>query len=178
MIDKQKNSKNSASQFPKGISGNPAGRPPGSRNKATLLMEALLEGEADQLTRKVIELGKKGDINALRICLDRLLPPRKDRAIQLRLHPIENLPQISVAMSTVVEAIGDGRITPNEGEVLANILAVQTDVLATGDLDRRVTDLEQALSAHKKEKADQGAIDLIQRLRDGWTPSEVDSDHP
>jgi hypothetical protein len=58
-------------QFSRGTSGNPAGRPSGSRNKATLLMEAMLEGEVEQLARKAIELAKKGDTQALRLCLER-----------------------------------------------------------------------------------------------------------
>jgi len=151
MATERKTRKNSAGQFAKGTSGNPAGRPPGSRNQTTLLMEALLEGEAETLTRKVIELASAGDMNALRLCLDRLLPPRKDRPIHLDLAPIENMPQVTSTMSTVIEAIGDGRITPNEGETLVNILAVQTDLAAIGDLDRRVADLEQAMSPSEDE---------------------------
>jgi hypothetical protein len=82
-------------QFPKGTSGNPSGRPSGSRNRTTLLMESLLEGEAEQLTRKAIDLALDGDITALRLCLERLVPPRKDRTIHLLLPPIENVHQIS-----------------------------------------------------------------------------------
>ena len=56
-------------QFSKGTSGNPSGRPAGSRNHATLLMESLLEGEAEQLTRKLLELALGGDLIAIRLCL-------------------------------------------------------------------------------------------------------------
>jgi len=42
--------------FKPGRSGNPNGRPAGSRNKATLAIESLLEGEAEALARKVVEL--------------------------------------------------------------------------------------------------------------------------
>ncbi len=145
-----KKPKKRSGQFSKGASGNPAGRPPGSRNKATLLMEELLEEEGERLLRKTIDKASAGDINALRLCLDRLLPPRKDRTIQLTLPPIATLAQIPAAMSTVVEAIGDGRITPTEGESLVNIFTMQTKVLETADLDRRITELEQALPPNKK----------------------------
>ena len=57
--------------------GNP-GRPKGARHKTTLAIEALLDGEAEALTRKAIELAKAGDLVALRLCLDRICPPRKD----------------------------------------------------------------------------------------------------
>ena len=133
-------------QFSKGTSGNPSGRPPGSRNHATLLMESLLEGEAEQLTRKAIELALAGDITALRLCLERLIPPRKDRPIHLLLPPIENVQQISLAMARVAAAIGEGEITPTEGEVVSNILLAHKTVLVTADLERRMDEFERRLS--------------------------------
>jgi hypothetical protein len=74
----------------KGISGNPSGRPAGSRNKATRAMEALVEGEAEQLTRKALEMVLNGDPVALRLCFERLLPARKDRPIELNLPSMQN----------------------------------------------------------------------------------------
>ena len=67
--------------FEPGKSGNPAGKSKGTRNKTTLAVEALLDGEAETLTRKAIELAKAGDLAALRVCLDRIAPPRKDRPV-------------------------------------------------------------------------------------------------
>jgi hypothetical protein len=137
---------NSSGQFPKGASGNPSGRPPGSRNNATLLMESLLQGQAEQLTQKAIELALGGDITALRLCLERLIPPRKDRPVHLPLPPVENEQQISLAMAMVSAAIAEGEITPMEGEVVANVLAVHKTILGTGDLERRLDDLEERMS--------------------------------
>jgi hypothetical protein len=156
MANEPKDRKATNSRFAKGTSGNPAGRPPGSRNRATLLMEALFEGEAEQLTRKAIELAMAGDINAMRLCLDRLLPARKDRPIHLSLPPVSDLVQVSSTMSIVVEAIGSGSITPSEGETLANVLAIQKDVLTSGSLEIRVALLEQRVSALKNEEVAQG----------------------
>ena len=153
ITNERKKRKTRAGQFPKGSSGNPAGRPPGSRNRSTLLMEELLEGEGEQLVRKAIELATAGDILALRLCLERLLPPRKDRTIQLNLPLIATLPQISSAMSTVVQAIGEGIITPTEGESLVNIFTMQTKMLETADLDHRVTQMEQAMATNKDKEA-------------------------
>ena len=136
---------NTSGHFSKGTSGNPSGRPPGSRNQATLLMESLLEGEAEQLTRKAMELALAGDITALRLCLERLVPPRKDRPIHLVLPPIENVQQISLAMAKVSAAISEGEITPTEGEVLSNIWAAHKDVMVTADHERRIDDLERRM---------------------------------
>ena len=68
-------------QFQKGQSGNPAGRPFGSRNKATVLMQNLLEGEAEAIGRKAIEMAKGGDMAAIRVCMDRLAPARRGAAV-------------------------------------------------------------------------------------------------
>src|SRR5260370_9516112 len=85
---------NGSGRFSKGTSGNPSGRPLGSRNQATVLMESLLEGQAEQLNQKTIKLAMGGDIHAIRLCLERLIPPPKDRPIQLTLPPIETAHQI------------------------------------------------------------------------------------
>src|SRR5271167_839746 len=64
--------------FEKGRSGNPAGKPPGARNRATLAAEKLLDGEAEALTRKAIERANEGDGVALKMCLDRIIPVRRE----------------------------------------------------------------------------------------------------
>ena len=83
-------------RFEKGTSGNPNGRPKGSRNRSTLAAEALLDGEAEALTRKVIELALNGDLGAVRLCLERLIPARRSRVIQF------DLPETSTVEDVVV----------------------------------------------------------------------------
>src|SRR5215211_4292561 len=100
--------------FQPGQSGNPSGRPPGSRNKTTLAVDALLDGEAETLTRKAIELAKAGDLVALRLCLDRICPPRKGR------HPRS-------ARARLPRSRGDGcarggRATPRRHARIARVL--------------------------------------------------------
>jgi hypothetical protein len=85
--------------FSKGQSGNPGGRPLGARHKATLAAEALLDGEAEGLTRKAIEAALGGDMPALRICLDRILPPRKERPVRFKL-PVSGSERKSVSKVT------------------------------------------------------------------------------
>ena len=69
--------------YEKGQSGNPSGRPPGIRDKRTAL-RALLEPHAPALIAKAVEMAKAGDATALRICLDRLIPPAKSRTTLYR----------------------------------------------------------------------------------------------
>jgi Family of unknown function (DUF5681) len=73
-----------------GTSGNPSGRPKGARNATTLALESLLDGQAQALTQKAIDLALTGDLTALRICLDRILPPRKDRPVTFDFPVIEH----------------------------------------------------------------------------------------
>jgi hypothetical protein len=67
--------------FEKGESGNPAGRPRGARNRATLLMENLLADDAEAIGRKAVEMAKGGDMAAIRLCMDRLAPARKGEPV-------------------------------------------------------------------------------------------------
>jgi hypothetical protein len=115
----------------------------GSRNKGTLFLEELLDGEGEALTRKAIELAKKGDLFALRLCLERLLPPRRERAIHLILPKVTEAQHSSAAFASILEAVGEGEITPGEGETLAGIVEAQARCISSGDLDRRVAELEK-----------------------------------
>jgi hypothetical protein len=133
-------------QFVKGTSGNPSGRPPGSRNKTTLMMEGLLEGEAEQLFRKAVELALGGDVQALRLCLERLMPPRKDRLVHFDIPPVDNLNDIALALKHILGAISEGQITPQEGEILSRIVDMQANLIAAQDLKERVEKLEEGQS--------------------------------
>src|SRR6516225_7111492 len=75
--------------FEKGRSGNPAGRQLGSRNRATLAAATLLAGESEALTRKAVEMALAGDPTAMRLCMERVLPPCRERTIKFGLPPIE-----------------------------------------------------------------------------------------
>ena len=70
-------------KFQKGKSGNPHGRPKGTRNKATVLAEALLQTEIEAICRKAVEEAKNGNIQAIKIILDRILPPKKESPIHI-----------------------------------------------------------------------------------------------
>lgn len=61
-------------RFKPGQSGNPAGRPRGSRNKRTIAAEKLFGENREYFARLAIELAKRGDPRALRLCMDAILP--------------------------------------------------------------------------------------------------------
>ena len=128
--------------FQPGQSGNPAGKPKGSRNKTTLAMEALLDGEHEAITRKAIELAKDGDGLALRLCIERLLPPRRDRPVEFKLSKLETAADAATALSDILQAVAAGDLTPSEAEALGSLVAGFSRAIEIADLEERVTRLE------------------------------------
>ncbi len=126
----------------KGESGNPAGKKPGTRHRATLAIEKLLDGEGEALTRKAIELAKDGDLTAIKLCLERICPPRKSRPIKIDLPEVNTADGVSKAQATAVQAVADGEITPEEGKVLADILEARRKSIETADHEARLSKLE------------------------------------
>ena len=132
--------------FEKGRSGNPAGRPRGARNRATRAMQKLLDGESDALTRKAVELALDGNTTALRLCLDRLLAPRRDRAAPLKLPPVEDAGGLAGAMAAITAAAGNGEISSTEAGRWARLVAVFLNALDAYDYEQRLHALEKRLS--------------------------------
>ena len=119
--------------------GNP-GRPPGARNKATLAAMALLEGEAEAITRKAVELALAGDTVALRLVLDRLLP--KGRAVRLDL-PLRTLADLDQATEAIRGALAEGSVTLDEVATLTGLVEARQRLLETTELEHRLTALEE-----------------------------------
>ena len=129
--------------FEKGQSGNPAGKPRGARNKTTVAMEKLLDDDAETITKKAIELAKGGDITALRLCLDRIIPPRKDRPVSFDMPEIKTPSDALVAATAIIRAVADGALTPSEAAELNKTVDSFTRVAETADLAERIKQLEQ-----------------------------------
>jgi hypothetical protein len=130
--------------FGPGRSGNPQGRPKGSRNKTTMAVEALLDGEAKAIARKVVEKALEGDMAALRLCLERLLPPKRDRPVTFDLPKIENVNDLAVASSAILEACAAGTLSPGEAAEVMGLMSSHVRVLEMTEIDARLTALEKA----------------------------------
>jgi hypothetical protein len=131
--------------FQAGVSGNPTGRPKGSRNVTTVALETLLDGQAQALTQKAIDVALTGDIAALRLCLDRILPPRKDSPVSFALPELRTLNDAVPAMGALVKAVGQGELTPTEAGELARMLQSFARIIETAELEERVRKLEEAI---------------------------------
>lgn len=128
--------------FRKGQSGNPDGRPLGSRHKTTVALDRLLDGEAENLVNTAIELAKGGDGSLMRALLDRLVPPRKSRPVSISIPSIKAPADLLNAMSEVVQSAASGAIDVDEAVALAGLLDLKRKAIETVDIERRLTALE------------------------------------
>lgn len=129
-------------RFQKGQSGNPAGRPQGSRNKASLMAEQLFAEDIQDVCKSVIAKAKSGDMQAAKIILDRLVPPRKDNLVNIELPDIKTPNDILSAIRSITSAITKGEITPLEGEALTRILDINAKAIEICEFESMLTELE------------------------------------
>ena len=140
--DSANTGKKQGSKWKKGQSGNPAGKKPGTRHRATQLAEILLDGQTEKLVNKCVEMAIDGDSAAMRICMDRLVPPRKSRPISINLPDTKNASGVAEAQAVVVQAVGEGELTIEEGLVLSNILEARLKSIESSEFDTRLNKLE------------------------------------
>jgi hypothetical protein len=114
-----------------GESGNPAGRTIGSRNRKTLLMEQLLEGNCEELARKMVEKALGGDMTALRLCLERLLPRMRERPVVCPLPTIAKPEDVGAAVAEIQAAVCAGALSPREGMDMLRLVDKVAQTLAT-----------------------------------------------
>jgi len=132
--------------FQPGQSGNPAGRPKGARGKATLLAERMFEGESEAIIRAAIDLAKEGDTAAVRLCLDRIAPRPRDRAIAFELPPLHSAADAVSALAAIMAAVTAGELTPFEAGELFKLVDGFARMLEARIFEERVTKLEHAVS--------------------------------
>lgn len=134
----------------KGQSGNPRGRPKGSRNKATLIALAAMEGELADVVRVVIDAAKGGDMAAARLVVDKLIPATRERPISIDLPCAETVEECAVLQAMVLSAVAAGSLLPSEGEALAGLVEHQRRSLETCELSKRLAEVEDQLKESKR----------------------------
>ena len=123
--------------------GNP-GKPKGARHKATKAALELLNGEAEALSRRAVEMALDGDTTALRLCLERIVPPRKDAPVTFDMPQMQSAADAARAAGAVLDAVASGDLTPTEGAHLMQLVETYRRTLETSDLENRVAALEGA----------------------------------
>ena len=141
-------------RFARGRSGNPAGRPHGCRDHVNRAARLLLAGESDALTRKAVKLALTGDpwtfspracpVGALRLCLERVVGPYRERAVEFTMPPIRNAADLAGAMAAVAEATAQGAVTPREAMQLGQVFEAYVRAVEATEFERRLRVLEAA----------------------------------
>ena len=136
-----KNGRNTDGKFTDGNSG----RPRGSRNRTTIAIESLLEGQSEALTQAAISKALDGDSVALRLCLDRIAPPMKDKPVFFPLPQMQDAMDASQAAGSVLSAVSEGTLTPIEATRVMGLIDSYRRTLELTDIETRITALESDL---------------------------------
>ncbi len=129
------------------------GRPRGSRNKAKSPGQDLLDEYAIHVVRKCITLAVQGDLSAMRMCMERISPARRDASIRMSLNPIATAQDVDQAAEKVTQAIRRGKITPVEGGRMMNIVESRIRVIESVQLESRIEKLEEKIAAADRPRA-------------------------
>ena len=135
-----KNGRNTAGKF---TSGN-TGRPKGARNKKTLAIESLLEGQAEALTQTAISKALEGDGLALRLCMERIASAPKDKSVSFPLPEIKDAMDASKAASSVLTAVSEGELTPIEATRVMGLIDSYRRTLELTEIEESLQTLETA----------------------------------
>jgi len=114
-----------------------------------LAIEQLLEGEGEKLARKAVERALAGDVLALRLCLERICPPRRERHIRIELPETTDARSISGAFAALLRAVAAGEVEPGQAARLAQMLEAHRRVIETEMLEQRIAELEEKMPSGK-----------------------------
>jgi hypothetical protein len=119
------------------------GRPKGSRNKRTTLAQEILDQYAEPLMKKCVAKALEGDVRALSLCLERILPSPREPGVRLKIPKLIKLEDIDVALQKVVDAIANGNMSPSEGEKFHALLQNHRGNIESRSFGARITELEK-----------------------------------
>ena len=121
--------------------GNP-GKPKGSRNRATQATQKLIEDQSEAITQKAVNMALEGDTTALRLCIERIAPTRKDAPVEFDLPDIESAQDAATAAAALLSEVAAGSITPLEGATVMGLLEQYRRTLEASEFEKRIEALE------------------------------------
>ena len=113
------------------------------RRPLTMRIQQQLDAAADQIIGVAIQKALEGNLAALRLCMERLLPPLKSRPLSEPL-PVDG--DYSTLIVALLEAVNAGELTVGEAVALANL----------GDSPQRRLALERALMTERRPQLPEG----------------------
>ncbi|WP_417464325.1 DUF5681 domain-containing protein [Kordiimonas sp.] len=139
--------------FKKGRSGNPRGRPVGSRNRQIRALEALLDGQAVELTQRCVDEALGGDMTAMRLCMERILPVRKGSPVNFKLGNLDTAADVSAALTDVLHTVAAGDLTPEEGNMIFTMLEGKRQTIQICELEAQFKQLKEVVSERIAKEA-------------------------
>jgi hypothetical protein len=129
------------------------GRPLGSRNKNTLLVEELLDENSESLLHKALNLAQQGNIPMLRLLLDRVLPRPKDAPVSIGALPMSTAEELLQSQGNVMQELALGQLTLNQAQQIFSLIEARRRLLETQELEQRLRALEERMLGKEPNKA-------------------------
>ena|SRR6266478_652517 len=126
------------------------GRPKGSRNKRSAQAQEILDQYTEPLIKKCVSKALEGDTRALGLCLERILPSLREPGVRIRMPRMEHVKDIDLAVKRLIDGIGNGNITPFEGEKIFSILGNIRNTIEGQEMEARITELEKHVRKGKE----------------------------
>jgi hypothetical protein len=130
-------------KFKPGKSGNPGGKPRGALNQTTRAALELLGGDLEAITQECIKQAKEGNLTAVKLVLDKLIPTAKELPVSLSIPQVQEAADLPAVLNAVMVAVAQGDITPGEGQAVCSMLENYRRGLELTDLEARLTALEE-----------------------------------
>jgi hypothetical protein len=118
------------------------GRPRGSRNKTTQLAQELLDSHAESLVRKCLVMALQGDPKTMQICMDRILPARRELPVRIGKLPTRTAAELAKASELVMRKVAAGKLTVAQGQAFAELIDRRRQVIETHDFEQRLQQAE------------------------------------
>ncbi|MEQ3708490.1 MAG: DUF5681 domain-containing protein [Tateyamaria sp.] len=119
-----------------------SGKPKGSRHRATQATQRLIDGQSEAITRKAVEMALEGDTVALRLCIERIAPARKDGPVKFDLPSMQTAQDAAKGAASILAAVSDGDLTPTEGAQVMALVETYRRTLETTEIEARIAALE------------------------------------
>lgn len=130
-------------RFQKGSSGNPRGKAKGTKNRATLAAEQLLQGELESICRRLIQEATSGNMQAIKMILDRVLPPKRNSYISFKLPDLDDSSGFLHAIDSVMKAVSQGNLSVEDAEALTKMIDIYIRAKEAYEYEERLSKIEQ-----------------------------------
>jgi len=163
--------------FAPGVSGNPSGRRQGRRSHVALALDQLAAKDAHEVLRTALDMAKAGDVQAIRLILDRAWPAPKGRPISgVTLPPIRSVTDVVTAMTVIAEAVSAGQVSSEEAKDLSTMLEGFRKVFDLVEIEQRLKALERAQARRGTEVVEHVVKRRDYSLEDGSHEPDVQAE--